>query len=281
MSLLVIGALHWDVVVHAPRLPHLDETLPGQDVAYQLGGKGGNQAIAAARAGAQVAFAGRVGGDTAGAAMRAQLIAAGIDVSHLQQGSGASGMSVAIVTEAGEYGAVIVSGENHAFDVAQLGPPTDCAMVLLQNEMRPEVLPAGAAIAKASGAQVVWNAAPGMSLSAVDLDCVDTLIVNRVEAADILGHALGGDPLQAVALLSEMAPCAEIILTLGAGGVAFVAPGQPAMLQPAHAVQVHSTHGAGDVFVGTYAAQRLRDASLSEAIAAGQAAAARHVSQSR
>jgi ribokinase len=109
MSLLVVGALHWDVVVRAPRLPQLDETLRGQEVAYQFGGKGGNQAIAAAKAGAYVAFAGRIGNDEAGASMRTRLQAAGIDISQLQQGAGASGMSVAIVTKDGDYGAVIMS----------------------------------------------------------------------------------------------------------------------------------------------------------------------------
>lgn len=101
MSLLVVGALHWDVVVEAPRLPQLDETLHGQNVAYQFGGKGGNQAVAAARAGAEVSFAGRIGNDAAGQSMRNRLTEAGVDIGQLQQGNGASGMSVAIVTEGG------------------------------------------------------------------------------------------------------------------------------------------------------------------------------------
>ena len=88
MSLLVVGALHWDVVVRAPRLPKLDETLRGQEVAYQFGGKGGNQAIAAAKAGVPVNFAGRIGADAAGKAMLKKLETAGIDVSQLQRGLG-------------------------------------------------------------------------------------------------------------------------------------------------------------------------------------------------
>ena len=118
MSLLVVGALHWDVVVRAPRLPELDETLRGQEVAYQFGGKGGNQAIAAAKAGAPVNFAGRIGADAAGKSMLKQLETAGVDVSQLQRGLGSSGMSVAIATDGGYYGAVIVSAENHAFDMS-------------------------------------------------------------------------------------------------------------------------------------------------------------------
>lgn len=282
MSLLVVGALHWDVVVRAPRLPELDETLRGQDVAYQFGGKGGNQAIAAAKAGAQVRFAGRIGADAAGAAMRAQLEMAGVDVNQLQQGAGASGMSVAIVTAAGDYGAVIVSAENHAFDMATFEIPADCTAVLLQNEMGQGVFAACANAAHDRGVPVLWNAAPAKEVPAADLALVDTLIVNRVEAADILGcEDIGADPTSAVTKLSERVPSAEIILTLGGDGVAFAAPGETCEVQAARAVDVVSTHGAGDVFVGAYAAGRLRGLSLPQAVSAGQEAAAAHVSQRR
>ena len=281
MSLLVVGALHWDVVVEADRLPRLDETLRGHGVAYRFGGKGGNQAVAAARAGAKVAFAGRIGGDAAGRSMREELERAGVDVSALQQGAGASGMSVAILNDAGDYGAVIVSAENHAFDVTKIALPADCQTVLLQNEMMPDVLPACAEAARAQGAAVIWNAAPAGGLTASDLALVGTLIVNRVEAEDILGHPPEADPIAAVAGLSRLAPQAEIILTLGADGVAFAEPGGTAVVQPALPVTVRSTHGAGDVFVGTYAASRLRDRTLSQAVADGQQSAAVHISQIR
>jgi len=281
MSLLVVGALHWDVLVRAPRLPRLDETLRGQEVAYQFGGKAGNQAMAAIRAGAKVAFAGRIGSDAAGAQMRAQLVAAHVDVSLLQQGPGASGMSVAIVTETGAYGAVIVSGENRAFDTSDVVMPPGCAIVLLQNEMGPDVLTAYAAAARECGARVIWNAAPAASVQSTELAQVDTLIVNRVEAADILGMDTVQTPMVAVSALSELMPRAEILLTLGGEGVAFAAPGHPATHERAKPVKVHSSHGAGDVFVGTFAARRLQGLSLAEAIAAGQKAAALHISQRR
>lgn len=281
MSLLVIGALHWDVVVRAPRLPALDETLRGHAVAYQFGGKGGNQALAAARAGAEVGFAGRIGSDEAGETMRGRLLAAGVDVGQVQQGTGASGMSAAIVTESGEYGAVIVSAENHAFDVSALAIPDTCRMVLLQNEMQPDVLPRCAKAARAKGARVMWNAAPATDITPEHLALVDTLIVNRVEAAELLGHEVGPHPMATLRALSGLAPDAEIIVTLGGQGVAFAGPSTPAQHQPARPVDVVSTHGAGDVFVGTLAARRLQGAPLSGAVAAGQDAAARHISQIR
>ncbi|MEM1107048.1 MAG: PfkB family carbohydrate kinase [Pseudomonadota bacterium] len=281
MSLLVVGALHWDVVVRALRLPELDETLPGEGVAYQFGGKGGNQAMAAARAGAKVAFAGRIGSDAAGIAMRDILLAENVDVSQLQQGDGASGMSAAIVTETGEYGAVIVSAENYAFDSDRLQIPPDCRAVLLQNEMSPGVLSGCAKVATEAGAQVIWNAAPAVGVTPGDLAIIDTLIVNRVEAEDILGRQMELDPTAAVAALARLAPQAEIILTLGADGVAFQPPDGTANWQPARPVAVISTHGAGDVFVGTFSAKRLDGRSLEDAVSAGQESAATHISQSR
>ena len=282
MSLLVVGALHWDVVVRAPRLPELDETLRGQEVAYQFGGKGGNQAIAAAKAGAPVNFAGRIGADAAGKSMLKQLETAGVDVSQLQRGLGSSGMSVAIATEGGDYGAVIVSAENHAFDMSEFKIPSNCSMVLLQNEMALGAFAVFANAARAKGAQVLWNAAPAKEILISDLALVDTLIVNRLEAADLIGHESKGlSPAATLAKLTELAPDAEIILTMGGDGAAFFAPGKPCQVQKAHPVDVISTHGAGDVFVGTYAASRLRGLSLSEAVFAGQKAASSHVSQSR
>jgi Sugar kinases, ribokinase family len=163
-ELLVVGALHWDVVVRAPRLPRMDETLRGESVDYRLGGKGGNQALAAAAAGARTAFAGRVGADDPGRRMRGALEAGGVDVSAVSEGDGASGMSVAVTAADGGYGAVIVSGENLGFDVRALRPPTGCRMVLAQNELGPETLAALPAVARAAGAAFWLNAAPAEGL---------------------------------------------------------------------------------------------------------------------
>ena len=191
-------------------------------------------------------------------------------------------LGAAIVTEHGQYGAVIVSAENHMYDTSALKIPPRCEMLLLQNEMRSGVFSVCAAAARKQGARVVWNTAPASDVSLSDLALVDTLIVNRVEAADILDRSdVGADPVAAVRLLSALAPNAEIIITLGGEGVVFAAPGQPCEIQPAHSVKVVSTHGAGDVFVGTFAAGRLKGLSLSQAVAAGQKAAAAHIAQSR
>jgi ribokinase len=276
MSLLVVGALHWDVVVRAPRLPRLDETLRGSDVAYRLGGKGGNQAMAAAGAGARVAFAGRIGADDAGRAMRAELVAAGVDVARLQEGHGASGMSVAITEASGGYAAVIVSGENLEIDPDALTLPEGCRIVLAQNEVDPGLLPQLARLARAGAAELWLNAAPAAGLSPEVLRLVDVLIVNRLEAADLAGVApdlLTGGEL--VLALQSLAPQARILVTLGADGVAHAAAGGVVERFAADAVAVVSTHGAGDMFVGSLAAAVLRGDGWPEAIrfAQGRAAA--------
>jgi ribokinase len=282
MSLLVVGALHWDVVVHAPRLPRVDETLRGSGVRYQFGGKAGNQAIAAVNAGADVSFAGRIGADASGDTMRATLLRGGVDITQLQTGTGASGMSAAILMEDGNYGAVIVSGENHALDLDAVQVPERCRFVLLQNEMAAGVNVAIVGKAKRAGASVILNAAPADGIEQADLALVDVLIVNRVEGADLLGVTESApNPIAVVEGLQRLAPQARVILTLGGDGVVFAEPVGTVQSQAARRVTVRSTHGAGDVFVGTYAAAILGGAKLPDAIQAGQAAAATHISQIR
>jgi len=281
MSLLVVGALHWDMVLRARRLPRLDETLHGTEVTHQFGGKGGNQAIAAVSAGARVTFAGRVGSDDAGSAMRARLVEAGMDVDWLQVGDGASGMSAAIVTEDGSYGAVIVPGENHAFDPEPVRIPSGCEMVLLQNEMHRRVLPEIAAKARRAKAHVILNAAPATGLGPTELAYADTLVVNRIEAADLLGMDRADIDATASRELRDMVPDIRVILTLGEDGAAFAKPDGTVGAQSPPKVDALSTHGAGDVFVGAYAAAVLRGVSMEEAVAAGQQAAADHISRAR
>src|SRR6185436_970950 len=115
----VVGSLHLDILVEAPRLPLSDETLAGRAWSQKCGGKGGNQAVAAARFGATVAIGGRIGKDAFGKTLLANLQAAGVDVACIGTDAAAgSGMSVAIQDAGGEYGAVIVSGANLAIDAA-------------------------------------------------------------------------------------------------------------------------------------------------------------------
>lgn len=276
---LVAGSLHLDTVVKAPRLPELDETLPGHAVEHVCGGKGGNQAVAAARFGARTAFAGAVGDDEAGRTLLANLRGAGVDCAQVAVlGAAASGMSVAILTDSGEYGAVIVSGANLAIDPEAIALPFSTRVLVLQNEVPAEVNAALAARARAAGVRVLLNAAPARRGTETLLRQVDVLVVNRVEAAAMRGALLrgAGDAMAAAQKLGARGR--DAIVTLGGEGAALSLAGGEARHFPGISVMVSSTHGAGDAFVGALAARLALGAAAEEALHFAQAAAALHVS---
>ena len=274
MSVLVCGSLHLDVLVQAPHLPAQDETVTGRAVTYAFGGKGGNQAVAAARMGAKVAMAGCIGGDDFGERLLSGLDGAGVDRTQVSVVPGPSGMSVAVVEDGGAYGAVIVSAANLAQDGA-VAVPRGTSWLLLQSEIPEGANIAAAARARAAGAQVMLNAAPARALPPALLALTDLLIVNRVEAAQALGRHDLPDPLAAARALRGLGP-ARVIVTLGGDGLV-LAEGDGARHLAARKVAVVSTHGAGDAFIGALAARLDAGDDLAAACAFAQAAAALHV----
>ena len=249
----------------------------GSAVRYACGGKGGNQAAAAARAGAEVHMAGAVGSDNAAITLREALDVAGVRRGGVQTHPGPSGISVAITLPDGSYGAVIVSGSNLMFRPEAVAFPRNCAILMLQSEIPEAVNLYLARRARSDDQRVVLNAAPARPVVAELLSCLDLLVVNRGEAADLLGRPEDGlDPLAAGQELLARGPQA-VIVTLGGDGLV-MAEGKGATHYPAPKVPVISTHGAGDAFIGALAAEWARGASLEQAAAFGQAAAALHVS---
>jgi ribokinase len=275
--ILCAGSLHHDIIVDAPGLPRVDQTLAGSGVRTAFGGKGGNQAAAAARTGVEVHMAGAVGSDDAAMILRAALDDAGVRRAGVQTHPGPSGMSVAISLPDGSYGAVIVSGANLLFRPEAVAFPKRCALLLLQSEV-PE--PANlnlAQRARSAGVRVVLNAAPARVVSRALLNCLDLLVVNRGEAADLLSRPEAGlDAELAAADLRALGPKASIV-TLGSDGLVMAEAGGT-VRQAARVVEVVSTHGAGDAFIGALAAEWARGVGLPTAAAFGQAAAALHVS---
>ena len=257
MSLLVAGSLHLDVVLRAPHFPGLDETVSGSSVDYVFGGKGGNQAVSAVRMGTKVHFAGRAGSDSFGDMIRETLAASGMGLSQLQRDDGPSGMSAAIVDANGEYGAVIVSAANLNIAAHEVAMPEGTSLVLLQNEIPDDVNLAVALKAKASGAKVWLNAAPAREISNDLVEVIDLLIVNKVEAEFYAGAGFA----------------LNLLKTLGAEGVSY-----NGVQYSGFPVDVVSTHGAGDMFVGALASQVVCGANMVDAIKFAQAAAALHVS---
>lgn len=278
IDVAVAGSLHLDIMVDAPRLPSLDETLMGSSWHYKCGGKGGNQAMAAARFGARTAFGGQIGEDDFGHRLRENLTAAGIDISCLgvdpQIGSG---MSVAITESSGEYGAVVVSGANLSIDpqAIAMGWSTlwDCKVLLLQNEVPEAVNLMAAAEARKRGALVLLNAAPARRMADQMLGLVDVLIVNRVEATMLTGKSDAE-----TALRSLHRETRDVVLTLGGDGLLLMTRDGSFTAQSALKVEMLSAHGAGDCFCGALAARLAQGDTLVRASDYARIAAARFVS---
>ena len=253
IDVAVVGSLHLDIMVKAPRLPMSDETMMGSSWHYKCGGKGGNQAVAAARFGASVGFGGRTGADDFGDRLRANLAGTGVDIACVGiDPTTGSGMSVAIEEDTGEYGAVVVSGANLAINAGAIanswGPLWQCKVLLLQNEIPEPMNLTAAREAKTNGARIIINAAPARAMSSQLLDLVDVLIVNRVEAAMLSGHE---DAEQALKTLHH--PARDVILTRGRDGLMLMARDGTLNSIPAMAVAPVSSHGAGDCFCGALA----------------------------
>jgi ribokinase len=273
MSVFVAGSLHLDVIVATPNLPREDETVTGSSVSYAFGGKGGNQAVAAARMGARCAMAGCVGEDAFAARLRAGLTGAGVDASQVRSVPGASGMSVALLQPDGSYGAAIVSAANLLIDPAAIVIPAEARLLLLQNEIPADANLRLAARARAAGLRVILNAAPARASDPALLALTDILVANRVEAADLLGDP-APEPRAAAAALAGRGPRA-VIVTLGAEGL--VLHEDVSEFIPARPVTPVSTHGAGDAFIGALAASLAAGAALPVAARFAAAAAALHV----
>ena len=284
-DVVVCGSLHLDIVVRAPRLPLLDETVAGTGWAFACGGKGRNQAMQAAAAGARTAMIGRVGPDEFGARLLASLDQSGVD----RRGVGVdpaqgSGMSIATLTPPGDYAAVIVSGANLANDpqavAAQIASLAPLRWLVLQNEIPDAVGVAAARAARQAGGRVIHNAAPARVPAPGLGGLVDILVVNRVEATQLSGVEIVQVGNAAAAANSLARPERAVVVTLGAEGLVFVQGGEPAVTIAAEPVTAVTTHGAGDCFVGTLAARLAEGAGLHAACLAANAAAARFVSGS-
>jgi ribokinase len=266
-DVIVCGSLHLDIVVQAPALPRIDETAVGHGWQQVCGGKGGNQAVQAARAGATTAMIGRIGADAFGETLRQNLLSENIDLSCLSTDPAlGSGMSVAILQDNGDYGAVIVSGANTTIAPSslkdswiQLG---GAKVLVLQNEVPHAVNVAAAKAAKAGGATVLLNAAPARTLNADLLDHVDVLIVNRVEAEQLADVPVQDRATARLAVPALLRHGCSVVITLGGDGLVVAAHGADAFEIEPIPVRVTSTHGAGDCFVGALAAHIAQGASL-------------------
>ena len=270
-SVLVIGSVNHDITVRVRRFPRPGETLLGSDVRYGLGGKGANQAVAAASTGVSTALLATVGNDSAGRQLLAWLVARGVDVDRVAMAALPSGTAHILVDESGENQIVVVPGAN-AITAGEAG---DASVVVLQGEIPAEAIER--AIRTAGDALVVLNLAPFLQLSADVLARVDVLVVNESEAAALLGRPTPKSLEEAVEALAELVKVSPAaVITLGARGAVWSEAGSAARV-PAEAVEVVDTTGAGDAFVGVLAATLATGRSLGDAVQAGVGAATESV----
>lgn len=279
---VVVGSLHYDIMVDAPDRPRKGETVTGHAWAPKFGGKGGNQAVSASKAGSDVRMAGAVGDDEFGRFLLARLGASDIDATRVARLPGiGSGMSVAISDADGDYGAVIVSGANLKIDAASLSNGDlwkEAKALILQNEVPDAVNLAAARAAREAGALVCLNAAPFRALPGELAALVDVLIVNAIEAEELCGRRVI-DLASATAAAQELAKrFPGVVVTAGGAGVAGVQSCGVPVVREALPVRLVSTHGAGDAFVGALASSLAAGKSFAESLSVANEAAARHVS---
>lgn len=270
MTVFNLGSINLDHVYRVPHLPAPGETLAAEALASGLGGKGANQSIAAARAGARVAHIGRIGAD--GGPAGAALAEAGVDVTHVTRSAQATGHAIILVDAAGENSIVIHPGANRdqqtaAIDAALSGAaPGDT--LLLQNETDAQVAAAG--IARAAGLRVVYSAAPfDADAARAVMPHVDLLALNTVEAT-ALAAALG--------TAAEALPVAELLITRGSDGAWYRGPNGTVAV-PGVPVTPVDTTGAGDTFLGWFAGRRDAGDDVETALREAAAAAALQVTR--
>lgn len=273
-DVFVVGSINQDFVLKVERRPEPGETVTNAELSTHNGGKGANQAAAAALLGASVTFLGRVGDDEFGGPLLRALEEKGVETSLTREASGSqTGAAFITVTPDGENAIVVAPGANRRLTPEDVDAAADgireARVLVAQMEIAPEAVLRAAEIAAAGGTRVVLNLAPPRDVPPALLSRLDPLIVNEHEAAFLLGRKrkVGGeDAIRTTASdLLALGP-RSIVITLGADG-AFVADGASAAHLPAPKVEVVDTTGAGDAFVGALAARLALGETLPDAAA--------------
>jgi ribokinase len=256
ISVVVVGSCNVDLNSYMTRVPEAGETVIGESFETRMGGKGANQAVAAARFGSSVAMIGAVGTDSFGDLMISNFGIEGVNTHHVSRIDGASGIAAIWISADGENRIVVISGANSSVSAAQaeaaLAEFPAAKVVLGQLEISQGATLAAFKQAKARGLTTVLNPAPIAELAVELMAATDWLIVNEIEFAQL--HAAGREPSEpgAVSELAEQTGC-RVVVTLGAAGVLLgAADGQVDQIA-APAVSAVDTVGAGDCFTGAFA----------------------------
>jgi len=267
---VVVGSLNLDIVVGMERFPAAGETVMGHSLARHAGGKGLNQAVAAARLGAQVTMLGAVGDDLSGEWLTNVLNEAQIDATHVRTIAGTSGTALIEVEDGGENHIVVVPGANAELDAAQVADNIsrlpDVGLLLVQSEIEVAVIEAAIRAAHARGTTVIFNPSPIKDIDPAVMKMVDIIIPNEHEAAQLTNMDTDSsvDATEAALVFNERG-IGTAIITRGAKGCVW-ASGANTGSVPVFKVQPVDTVGAGDAFCGGLAAALSMGHPLSEAL---------------
>ncbi len=277
-SVVVFGSINQDTIVSAPRAPRAGETLLGHSLTTLPGGKGANQAVAAARLGAQVKMFGSVGTDAAGDAMVTSLSREGVDVSGVLRVPAETGAAILTVTDDGENSIIVIPGANNDLGAAHIHALEESLVqgdiAVFQLEVPLVSIAAALSMAQARKARTILNAAPARDIANM-LPNVDILVVNESEAELLAGHPVTTlDEARAAAAGFAAAHNVTAIVTLGSMG-SVLAEGGGVLHVPSVAVDAVDTTGAGDTFVGALAAFLAEGMSIEDAVKMASLAGAR------
>jgi ribokinase len=278
-KILVVGSANADLMIAMPKLPNPGETVRGHDFLVAPGGKGANQAIAAARLGGDVGFIGSIGDDDFGRSIRKSLLDSGVDTARLcVRPNSATGVALIFSEACGENMIVIAAGANDFLLPADIDAAADAiaeaSIIVCQFESPVATIERLVTVAKLSGVPVLLNPAPARRMADEMVDGIRFLVPNRQELAHLTGlptRTLADVEAAAKALLVRGAE--SVIVTLGREGV-LRASVAGARVFPAPIVEAVDTTGAGDTFVGGFAAEWCRTSDVDAAISFAQRAAA-------
>lgn len=279
-TLCVLGSINVDHVIRVPYFPKAGETLTGYGYQIAYGGKGANQAVAAARLGANVKFIGTIGSDQIGQAMKTAFEQDGIDTTAIQAiPNQSTGLAMIQVSDEGENSIVISAGANADLSEAKIEADRalieQADMLLMQLESPLQAVELAAKIAKSAGTTVVLNPAPAQALPESLLACVDMITPNETEAEILTGVKVVDEQTAAEAAAAfHQKGIATVLITLGSKGVYVSEQGKSGEIIAGFRVQAVDTTAAGDTFNGGFVTALLEGKPMREAIRFAHAAAA-------
>lgn len=275
-DILVVGSLNADLVVRTPRFPQPGETISGEDLQIIPGGKGANQAVAAARHGAQVSMLGRVGRDSFGDFLLNNLQSNHVNSQYVQRDEASTGTAVIIVNSSGQNSIVLSAGANGQVSSRDVTNASfaDHRLLLLQLEIPTPTVLSATQRARESGLQVILNPAPAQQLPEELISLLDYLIPNETELSLLSGMDVNDIPSAEYAAKTLLARGVKnVIVTLGSNGALIVTSEQVTHVDT-YKVDVVDTTAAGDAFIGGFAYSLLQNKSLEESVRYGCASGA-------